>query len=171
MLIRTVSLAFAILGALMGAQLPEIMHQYYQRLGGAIDELTAIVERFDVDAEANGLNRKDAVTALQLSSSDLVRRRGIDMEFTIDRLALLVQQRKEMGRDYLSRTFYFLAHADGIIVEKTLEDYRPAIPTTSEGLISAFTGFVAGWWIIRLVAWPFLRWKETRARSGQFHSQ
>ena len=88
------------------------------------------------------------------------------MESNLKRLSTLEQQRKEMHRDYLSRALYFLGHADGTIVGKTLEDYRPAVPTTVEGFFSALTGFIAGWWIVRLFAWPFLRWKETRARTG-----
>ena len=166
MLVRTVSLAFAILGAMVGAQLPEVMHQYYQRLGGAIDELTVIVERFDKDAVANGLNRTDALTALLSSNQDLVRRRGVDMESNLERLSELERQREDMRRDYLSRALYFIGNADGAIVDRTLEDYRPAVPTTVEGFFSALTGFIAGWWAVRLIAWPFLRWRETRARTG-----
>ena len=166
MLVRTVSLAIAVLGAIAGAQLPEVMHQYYQRLGGAIDELTTIVGRFDKDAAANGLSRAGAIDALLTSTQDLVRRRGVDMETNLQRLTALQQHREEMRRDYLSRAIYFLGHADEAVVERTLENYRPAVPTTVEGLFSALTGFVAGWSIVRLFAWPLLRWKETRARRA-----
>lgn len=166
MLVRTVSLAIAVLGAIAGAQLPEIMHQYYQRLGGAIDELTTIVGRFDKDAAANGLSREGALDALLANTQNLVRRRGVDMETNLQRLATLQHQREEMRGDYLSRAVYFLGHADETIVERTLENYRPAIPTTVEGFFSALTGFVAGWFIVRLFAWPLLRWKETRARRA-----
>ena len=166
MLVRTVSLASAMLGAFLGAQLPEIQHQYYQRLGGAVDELEAIVRRFDQDAVANGLSREDALATLQSNTQDLVRRRGIDMESNLDRLASLAEQREAMRRDYLSRTLYFLGHADGMVLQRTLEDYRPAVPTTVEGIFSLLTGFVTGWCIVRLFAWPFLRWKEAQARGS-----
>lgn len=166
MLIRTVSLAVGVLGAVIGAQLPELMQQYQQRLGGATDEIAAIVERFDRDAAANNMSRGDALAQLGRSGDDLVRRRGTDMELNIERLSGLKQQREEMGRDYLSRAVYFLGHADPALLNETLKAYKPAVPTTVEGLFSALAGLVAGWWIIRLIAWPFRRWKEMRAASN-----
>jgi hypothetical protein len=86
------------------------------------------------------------------------------METNLQRLHTLRQQRENMRRDYLSRAVYFIGHVDETIVERTLENYRPAVPTTVEGFFSALTGFVAGWAIVRLFAWPILRWKETLAR-------
>ncbi|MGE0007863.1 MAG: DUF2937 family protein [Parvibaculaceae bacterium] len=167
MLIRTISLAIAVLGGIAGAQLPEVMQQYRQRLGGAADEVASIVDRFDRDAAAGDMSRDQALAQLHASGDDLVRKRGVDMELNIRRLALLKQQREGMGGDYLDRAVYFLGHADPALLGKTLEDYRPAVPTTVEGLFSALAGFVAGWWIIRLIAWPYRRWSETRAR-GRF---
>ena len=108
MLIRTISLAFAVLGGLVGAQLPEVMQQYQQRLGGAADEVEAIVDRFDRDAAANNMNRAKALDQLRVSEDDLVRRRGIDMELNIERAAQLKQQREDMRGDFLSRAVYFL---------------------------------------------------------------
>jgi hypothetical protein len=166
MLIRTISLAIAVLGGLVGAQLPEVMQQYQQRLGGAADEIEAIVDRFDRDAAANNMNRAKALDQLRVSEDDLVRRRGTDMELNIERAAQLKRQREDMRGDFLSRAVYFLGHADRALLDQTLKDYRPAVPTTLEGLFSALVGFVAGWWILRLIAWPFRRWNETRARRA-----
>jgi hypothetical protein len=166
MLIRTISLAIGALGAIVGAQLPEVMQQYQQRLGGAADEVAAIVDRFDRDAAANNMSRGDALAQLRVSGDDLVRRRGIDMELNIERLTLLRQQRQDMSGDYLTRAVTFLAHADQPLLNETLKVYQPAVPTTAEGLFSALAGFVAGWWVIVLAALPFRRWKETRARGN-----
>jgi hypothetical protein len=166
MLIRTVSLATGLLGALAGAQLPELMQQYQQRLGGAVDEIAAIVDRFDRDAAANNMSRGDALAQLKLSRDDLVRRRSIDMELNIHRLSLLRQQRDGMSGDYLGRAVYFLGHADRALLNETLKVYQPAVPTTVQGLFSALVGLVAGWWVIRLIAWPFRRWNETRAKGN-----
>jgi Protein of unknown function (DUF2937) len=167
MLTRTISLAMGVFGAIAGAQLPEIMQQYQQRLGGATDEIAAIVDRFDRDAATNNVNREGALAQLRGSEDDLVRRRGLDMELNIRRLSSLRQQREEMRGDYLRRAVYFLGHADRALLNETLKVYQPAVPTTAEGLFSALAGLVAGWWIILLMAWPFRRWNETRAR-GKF---
>jgi len=166
MLMRTISLATAVLGAIVGAQLPEVMQQYQQRLGGAVDEVAAIVDRFDRDAAANNMNRGDALTRLKVSEDDLVRRRGVDMELNVERLAQLRQQRQDMSGDYLSRAVYFFGHADPSLLNETLKAYQPAVPTTVEGGFSALAGLVAGWWIFRLMGWPFRRWHETRVRHN-----
>ena len=163
MLVRTVSLTLGLLGALAGAQLPEVMQQYQQRVGGAADELAGIVARFDSDATANNLSREGALAKLNASDDDLVRRRGIDMERNIERLARLNEQRRGMGEDYFVRAVYFLTHADGPLLDDTLTDYRPAVPTTTEGLFTALIGFVVGWSIVRLIAWPFQSWRDMRA--------
>lgn len=170
MLIRTISLATGVFGAIAGAQLPEVMQQYQQRLGGATDEVAIVVDRFDRDAAANNMSRGDALAQLSVSDDDLVRRRGLDMELNIERLARLREQRDGMGGDYLSRAMYFIGHADGALLDETLKNYKPAVPTTVEGLFSALAGFIAGWWILRLIAWPFRRWNETRARSNVRHT-
>jgi hypothetical protein len=166
MLSRTISLAIGIFGAIAGAQLPEVMQQYQQRLGGATDEIAAIVARFDQDAATNNTNREGALAQLRASGDDLVRRRGADMELNIERLSSLRQQRDGLHGDYLHRAVYFLTHADRALLSETLKAYQPAVPTTVEGLVSALAGFIAGWWILRLIAWPFRRWSEMRARSN-----
>ncbi|MGE3874021.1 MAG: DUF2937 family protein [Parvibaculaceae bacterium] len=171
MLIRTVSLAVGVLGAIIGAQLPELMQQYQQRLGGAADEVAIIVDRFDRDAAANNMSRGDALAQLHVSGDDLVRRRGADMEINIERLAQLKQQSEEMSGDYLSRTVYFIGHADSALLNETLKVFKPAVPTTVEGLFSALAGLVAGWWVVRLIAWPFRRWNEMRARGNARRTQ
>ena len=164
MLIRTLSLATGVLGAITGAQLPEVMQQYEQRLGGAVDEVATIVDRFDSDAAANNLSRTDALAKLRASGDDLVRRRGLDMELNIERLWLLRQQRLGMDGDYLTRLVYFSRYADRAILRDALTDYRPAVPTTAEGVFSAFAGFAVGWSMLHLAAWPFRRWREMRER-------
>ena len=55
MIARTMALAAALLGGVTTSQLPEFAQQYRQRLGGAIDALTQVVEEFRADAAAHGL--------------------------------------------------------------------------------------------------------------------
>jgi hypothetical protein len=52
---------FAIVPALLFAQIPEYMQQYYQRIGGAVDELDRIVQHFDEDSR-----RSESVLKLML---------------------------------------------------------------------------------------------------------
>ena len=144
-LIRTIALAAGLFGAIVGAQLPELRQQYLQRLGGAIDEVAAIVARFEADALSNQLRRDEALSKLAASTDDLVRRRGQDMIMSIERLRLLEENRQELDRsDPIGRLVYFLGHADGGLMTATISDFRPAVPTTNEGLLCAGLGFIAG---------------------------
>jgi hypothetical protein len=47
--------------ALLLSQAPEFAEQYRQRLGGAIDELTAIVSHFEEDSLRSGYDRRMAL--------------------------------------------------------------------------------------------------------------
>jgi hypothetical protein len=165
MLIRTLSLAVGLLGAILAAQLPELVQQYNQRLGGAIDEVSAIVARFDADAASNNLTRDQALAALSASSDDLVRRRGEDAAINLGRLQNLEASREELeSADPFGRLASFLSYADGDLLAATAEDFRPAVPTTAEGIICGLIGFLLGWCLIRIPAWPFRRWQEMRQR-------
>ncbi|MBL8905180.1 MAG: DUF2937 family protein [Rhizobiales bacterium] len=163
--IRTLSPAVGLLGAILAAQLPELVQQYKQRLGGAIDEMATIVARFDADAASNSLTRDQAMAALAASQDDLVRRRGEDMKINIARLQNLRDSRLELDTaDPVARLGGFLRHADGDLLAATVEDFQPAVPTTAEGLICALFGFLLGWCLVRLPAWPYRRWQEMRLR-------
>ena len=165
MIIRTVSLAAGLFGAVVVAQLPELVQQYKQRLGGAIDEVAAIVARFDEDAASNQLKREEALAKLAASPDDLVRRRGEDVKLNVARLDRLLESRRELDEaDPIGRLATFFSYADGELLAATLEDFSPAVPTTNEGLLCGVLGFILGWTIIRLPAWPYRRWREMRGR-------
>ena len=58
MVFRRIALSFALIVGMAMTQLPEYAEQYRQRLGGAIDELSAIVARFDSDSSQQGLTEQ-----------------------------------------------------------------------------------------------------------------
>ena len=51
---------------------------------------------------------------------------------------------------------------DPAVARGAYADYEPALPVTSEGLISAGAGLVVGWLGVHVLAWPFRR----RRRPG-----
>ena len=97
MIRRTLSLAIALLSALTFSQLPEFTQQYSQRLGGAIDELTRVVQRFDKDSVAVSEDRKSALERLGRSPDELARRQSAAMSANIARLDALQAQQAEMA--------------------------------------------------------------------------
>ena len=65
------------------------------------------------------------------------------------------------GADPLERLRNLPAYLDTDIGRRTLENYKPAMPVTAEGLLYAGTGFVLGYIIlsalIRFCSLPFRR--------------
>jgi hypothetical protein len=156
---RTLSLATALFGALATSQLPEFTQQYSQRLGGAIDELTRVVQRFDRDWGAiHAEDRKAALARLTSSHDELVRRQGVAMEANIARLdALQAQQARMAVAGPLGRIEVFLSNPDPEVAAATLDAFQPAIPATSEGAISGGAGFLLGGGVAALFSRLFRR--------------
>jgi hypothetical protein len=170
MLSRTLALAIGLLCAIAAAQLPELAQQYRQRLGGALDEVRTVVERFDADATNNELSREQALSRLAESSDDVVRRRGQDALLNIQRLATLQDQQALVNASSATPTLYLLTNADGDLLSATVADFQPAVPTTTEGLLYGGLGFLVGWSLVQMVSWPYRRWREHKykmlARKG-----
>ena len=86
------------------------------------------------------------------------------MQANIERLAHLEAQRQAMTEaGPFSRLGLMLRDGDGAVVRAALEDFKPAVPVTEEGVLSAATGFVAAWGGLLLLA-RFLRSLRPRRR-------
>ena len=60
--------------------------------------------------------------------------------------ASLEESRRELdAADPIGRLATFFSYADGELLAATLEDFRPAVPTTNEGLLCGVLGFILGW--------------------------
>ena len=142
---RTLSLAIALLAALAASQLPEFTQQYSQRLGGAIDELTRVVQRFDKDSVAVGEQRQGALERLATSPDELTRRQSAAMAENIARLDRLEAQQAEMAvAGPLRRMQAFLSDPDPQIAKATWDSFEPGIPATGEGVATGGAGFLVG---------------------------
>jgi hypothetical protein len=158
MIARTLALAVGIVVATITSQLPEFAQQYRQRLGGAIDELRTVVARFDQDAGAVGLSREQALQRLQSGPDDFIRRRGESELKVMERLERLEQHRDRLAyAGPFMRVASFLRYGDADLANRTLSDFEPAVPVTSEGVLSAAAGFVAGYGLVRALTQPFRR--------------
>ena len=152
---RMVSGAMVVACGVSAAQLPEFAQQYRQRLGGAVEELKAVVERFDQDASAEGLTRAEALKRHAANADELFRRRGEAMVATIERHNRLEDYRRDLNASSATGLLMsFATRLDGQIARSTLKDYEPAIPVTSEGGVLAFLGACLGWLLAKLFGWP-----------------
>ncbi|GGK27333.1 DUF2937 family protein [Salinarimonas ramus] len=143
---RIAAMGMGLVGALAGSQGPEFAQQYEQRLGGAIDELAAIVARFDDSAAEAGLDREGALGRLEANPDDLVRRQGESAREAAERLARLERQAERLARsDGLGQVLVLVREADPQIADAAYRAYEPAVPVTVAGALAAGLGFGAFW--------------------------
>jgi hypothetical protein len=145
-IVRIVAFGLGLLGGVAASQGPEFAQQYRQRLGGAIDELHQVIQRFDTDAQANGETRESAVTRLRSNTDNLVSRQGAAMQANVERLQRLQTHRDSMMQaGPFARVALMVRDGDRDVMEAVYGTFEPAMPVTEEGIVSALTGFVAVW--------------------------
>ncbi len=147
---RILALAGGIAGAVALSQFPEFSQQYVQRLSGAVDELRGVTMAFDATARVAGMSREQALDAM--GDGDFQTRLRDDISTRIYRYERLNADYQALaGAAPLQRLARFYRIRDRDLAQRTWDDYRPAVPVTSEGLISAGIGFAAGWGLVVLL--------------------
>jgi outer membrane murein-binding lipoprotein Lpp len=160
---RTLGFATGLLAAVAGTQLPEFAQQYRQRLGGAIDELRSVMQRFDADAAAAGVDRSQAMQRLTESSDAFTSHHGSSMGEAAVRLERMeAQQRAFAEAGPLQRLVVFAHATDPILVANTWRDFEPATPVTVESFTIGGLAFFLGYGLIRALATPFHRLSRRR---------
>ena len=145
-ILRTTAFAFGLFGGVVASQGPEFSQQYRQRIGGAIDELRMIVQRFEADAQANDETRESAIARLRANPDDLASRQGAAMQGNFERLARLERHQQAMvDAGPFVRMGLLVRDGDTDVMRAAYRDFEPAVPVTEEGLLSAATGFVVCW--------------------------
>ena len=154
----------AILGGVSGAvtlsQFPEFSQQYLQRLAGKVDALSAVVADFDASASRSGLTREAALA--QMTGTEFNVNHQSDLRLTFAQSAVLRDNLATLrAASPLARMTMPQRLADADTLQATWADFKPAIPTTADGAMTAGLGYVGGWALTgalcRLLAWPFRR--------------
>lgn len=158
-----------VLGAVSFAQAPEFFQQYYQRLGGHLDEARRTLAQFEVAARAAGKPFGRFVTDTLANPDPGLAKLGQTMHDTAERVAQLQAAHQALGEaSPWSRPWIFLGHLDSSIARATLEVFQPAVPTTLEGALYAALGlavaFSLWYFLIRL---PLEAWGERRAARNR----
>ncbi|WP_018700341.1 DUF2937 family protein [Amorphus coralli] len=163
MLGRTITVTVAVVCGVVTSQVPEYTQQYRQRLGGAVDELRAVVQSFDADAERVGYTRPQAIAALARAEDPFPRERARSMQVTIDRYERLSRQQTEFrSAGPFQRIVVLAQDFDPTLAENAWEDFQPAVPTTAEGAVAAGVG--AGFGVL-LVGFLSLLFRRRRRRA------
>jgi hypothetical protein len=131
-------------GAVLFSQVPEFFQQYLQRLGGHLAEARRQLEQFQQAASQAGVNLDALITDVSAQHDPSVARLGQVMVETRARVETLASAEAALRHASLwSRPFVFLKDLDPGIARGTLAVFKPAVPTTLEGLVYAAAGTVA----------------------------
>jgi len=132
-----------VVGAVLFSQLPEFIQQYLQRLGGHLDEACRQLEQFRAVAAQSDLTLDQLIARNLGSGEPTVARLGRVIQATTERVdALAAADAAIRQASMLSRPFVFLRHLDFSIVHATWTIFKPAVPTTVEGLFYAVCGML-----------------------------
>lgn len=136
------TLLVAISFAALFSQAPEFMQQYYQRIGGAVDELQRITNQFDDNARKLGHDRTSALGIMSSNPQPLIQGLAQLEKGTAERLERLGKQRAYLkeARSF-DRFTYLMTNYDPPLARATWRAFEPAIPLTQAGLGFAFAGF------------------------------
>jgi hypothetical protein len=143
---------FAVAFAILFAQFPQFVAQYIQRLGGHIDELARIVNRYRESAKEVGKTLEQFIdTHLQSNTPDFVHSGRIMIE-NLTRLTNMTTALADLkNSSVFAKPFIFFGHIDLSIAKGTLSSFVPGIPTTLEGALYACIGIIFGMIIYFLV--------------------
>ena len=130
-------------GAVLFCQLPEFIQLYLQRLGGRLDEARRQLAQFTEIAAQSKLTLAEFVERTGHNADASVARLAGVMHDTIVRVDSLASADLAIRNASLwSKPFVFFAHCDPSIARATFNIYKPAVPTTVEGLIYAVLGML-----------------------------
>jgi len=157
---RILAILSGVGGAVALSQFPEFSQQYLQRLAGKVDALTAIAVQFDATGAKNALTREAALAAM--TGSPILTDQQADMRATLAMQARLAENLATLrAATPLARLTMPQRLGDVETLQATYADFKPAVPATTEGAITAGIGYVGGWslvWLLGgLVSWPFSR--------------
>jgi hypothetical protein len=132
-----------VVGAVLCSQLPEFIQQYLQRLGGHLDEARRQLGQFTEIAEKSGLTFEQLMAKSQASSESSVAGLGQLMHASVTRVETLSAAETAIrAASVFTRPFVFLGHVDFSIARATWGAFRPAVPTTVEGVMYAALGML-----------------------------
>ncbi|MEO6995522.1 MAG: DUF2937 family protein [Lacunisphaera sp.] len=155
-----------VVGAVIFSQAPEFMQQYLQRLGGHLDEARRQLQQFRRAAEQSGLSLDSFIARTNTNPDLAVAKLGGVMSDAVTRVDTLQSAQSALQNASLwTRPFVFVRNVDSSIAHATWTIFKPAVPTTVEGLVYALSGMLVFIAIYHLgVKAPIVHFRERRRR-------
>ena len=142
-----------VIGAFLGAQVPEFIQQYMHRLSGHVAELQRLLTQLQQIAALSNKSLEE-YTRKFLTSGDLdFVRQGEFMQSLLLRWETLQHELQVLQESSAwTRPFVFLQNYQGEIVHSTMASFQPGINLSLEGLYYAGVGIVLGWGTYKLIS-------------------
>jgi hypothetical protein len=132
-----------VVGTVAFSQIPEFIQQYLQRLGGHLDEARRQLGKFEDAAAQSGLTLDRLITQTGSNADAAVAKLGGVMTESVARVEeLQAAQTAIVNASIWERPFVFFKNMDSDIARATWQIFKPAIPTTVEGLVYAAVGML-----------------------------
>lgn len=148
-MIRALCLVAGLFGAAGLSQFPEFSQQYLQRLGGYVDALADQLMEFDAVALEAGYGREEMLE--QMAQTPPMDGQAAMWRRTILRHAQLSDDLDALrNASPIARLMMPQRVADTDLARAVWADFRPGMPLTGAGAVSAGAGFAAGWAIFAI---------------------
>ncbi len=159
---------FAVLGALIFSQAPAFIQQYTQQLAGSVHELRLQVDQIHQIAKNGDLTIADYMAKFKGSSDTLFQAQGDMLEAILNRYASLSEALTNLeGAGWLARPFVFASHFNSDLFLGTFKHFTPAVNISIEGIVWAFIGLLAGYFLYHGIRQATLEiWKTTRKNEA-----
>ena len=156
-------------GTVIFSQVPEFMQQYLQRLGGHLDEARRQLAQFQQAAAQSGLTLDRLISQTSTNADPAVAKLGGVMTEAITRVETLESAQSAIQHASLwERPFVFVQHVDSSIARATWTIFKPAVPTTVEGLVYALCGMLVLLSLYHFgIKYPVVRVCRRRAQPRQ----
>lgn len=150
MIKKVIDRVFAAAGAIFFAQFPQFIQQYTQDLSGHVGELSYQVSLLEQSAELSHKNLSALIAKFTNSTDFDYARQGELMQNLIDRFENLKYSLDALNHaSIFTKPFTFLRYADSRVFKETVEQFQWGFSFTSETLIYAFLGTLAGYGVFQ----------------------
>lgn len=151
-------------GVVIFTQLPEFFQQYLQRLGGHLDEARRQLAQFESVAAQSHLTVEALAEQTGRNADAAVAKLGGVIAATLERVNELEAAHAALQQASVwTRPFVFLQHVDGSIARATWTIFKPAVPTTFEGMIYGLVGMLVFLGLYHgMIRLPLSRWSRRR---------
>ncbi|HOP28738.1 MAG TPA: DUF2937 family protein [Spirochaetota bacterium] len=135
--------AIAAAGAVVFMQIPAFIVQYIQRLGGHVDELKLLIEKYKAAAADSGRPLTEYVQLHIQSGVKEFASTGKLMSENIERFNFLSDAHQQISSaSGIKQFFLFISKSDMDIIRGTYSDFVPGISFSVQSVIYAAAGIV-----------------------------